>query len=85
LIAANILRAAARGGSASEFERLIRRWTDTGARLFVPYWCALAGETAKKANDSAAVHSFSARGLAIARTSGETWVNERLLALSRDQ
>jgi hypothetical protein len=82
LVAANLLRAAAGNAAASEFERLIRRWSDTGAKLFLPYWHALAAEACERTADLESVHEFSARGLAAARRTGEQWVNARLQRLS---
>ena len=82
LVAANIMKAAVSNLAAGDFDRLIRRWRDTGAKLFVPYWYALAGEAASRRKDGDAVHRFSALGLAVARTTGEIWTNWRLQNLS---
>lgn len=78
LIAANILRAFVTGTPSVDFARLIRRWTETGARLFLPYWDALAAESSAKHGDLASAAEFAVHGLRIAHQTGEIWINPRL-------
>ena len=80
LIAANILRAYAADAPAADFTRLISRWNETGARLFLPYWNAMAADSARKIGEAQAAVEFAARGLDIAHQTGETWANPRLQA-----
>ena len=78
LIAANIMKAAGRAAHPSDFRKLIRRWSETGAKLFLPYWQALAADAASKRGDAKAAIEFAGLGLSVARSTGEVWTNERL-------